>query len=276
MFYDKYRQLCGAVGKSPSAAAVEMGISKGTVSTWKNLGRTPQTAQLKKIADYFGVSIDYLLGNTEDAYDWDADPDARLASVYGLRWDLLMEKHHGDASAAWAEWQDIERDQAAEAAKGQKCYIKKNAPAAESCEDDRLPAGAVRMNACLVAPLLGTVRAGLPMYAEENIEGYLPIRQSDGARYFWLNIKGDSMNAAGLEEGDQILVREQPEVENGELAVVMVNGDAATVKFFRREGDLVILTPRSFNPAHQPQIYDLKKTPVRVAGLVVECRKTFH
>ncbi len=323
MFYDKYRQLCGAVGKSPSAAAVEMGISKGTVSTWKNLGRTPQTAQLKKIADYFGVSIDYLLGNTEDAYDWDADPDARLASLYGLRWDLLMEKHHGDASAAWAEWQDIERDQAAEAAKGQKCYIKKNAPAAESCEDDRLPAGAVRMNACLVAPLLGTVRAGLPMYAEENIEGYLPIRQSDGARYFWLNIKGDSMNAAGLEEGDQILVREQPEVENGiegylpirqsdgaryfwlnikgdsmnaagleegdqilvreqpevengELAVVMVNGDAATVKFFRREGDLVILTPRSFNPAHQPQIYDLKKTPVRVAGLVVECRKTFH
>lgn len=276
MFYDKYRQLCGAVGKSPSAAAVEMGISKGTVSTWKNRGRTPQTAQLKKIADYFGVSIDYLLGNTEDAYDWDVDPDARLASVYGPRWDLLMEKHHGDASAAWAEWQDIERDQAAEAAKGQKCYIKKNAPAAESCEDDRLPAGAVRMNACLVAPLLGTVRAGLPMYAEENIEGYLPIRQSDGARYFWLNIKGDSMNAAGLEEGDQILVREQPEVENGELAVVMVNGDAATVKFFRREGDLVILTPRSFNPAHQPQIYDLKKTPVRVAGLVVECRKTFH
>lgn len=276
MFYDKYRQLCGAVGKSPSAAAVEMGISKGTVSTWKNRGRTPQTAQLKKIADYFGVSIDYLLGNTEDAYDWDVDPDARLASVYGPRWDLLMEKHHGDASAAWAEWQDIEKDQAAEAAKGQKCYIKKNAPAAESCEDDRLPAGAVRMNACLVAPLLGTVRAGLPMYAEENIEGYLPIRQSDGARYFWLNIKGDSMNAAGLEEGDQILVREQPEVENGELAVVMVNGDAATVKFFRREGDLVILTPRSFNPAHQPQIYDLKKTPVRVAGLVVECRKTFH
>lgn len=276
MFYDKYRQLCGAVGKSPSAAAVEMGISKGTVSTWKNRGRTPQTAQLKKIADYFGVSIDYLLGNTEDAYDWDVDPDARLASVYGPRWDLLMEKHHGDTSAAWAEWQDIEKDQAAEAAKGQKCYIKKNAPAAESCEDDRLPAGAVRMNACLVAPLLGTVRAGLPMYAEENIEGYLPIRQSDGARYFWLNIKGDSMNAAGLEEGDQILVREQPEVENGELAVVMVNGDAATVKFFRREGDLVILTPRSFNPAHQPQIYDLKKTPVRVAGLVVECRKTFH
>lgn len=126
-----------------------------------------------------------------------------------------------------------------------------------------------------VAPLLRTVRAGLPMFAEENIEGYIPIRQTDGARYFWLNVKGDSMNAAGMDEGDQILVREQPEVENGQLAVVLVNGNEGTVKYFRQEGSLVILTPKSFNPVHQPQIYDLKKIPVRVAGLVVECRKVF-
>lgn len=126
-----------------------------------------------------------------------------------------------------------------------------------------------------VAPLLGTVRAGLPMFAEENIEGYIPIRQTDGARYFWLNVRGDSMNAAGMDEGDQILVREQPEVENGQLAVVLVNGNEGTVKYFRQEGDIIILTPKSFNPVHQPQIYDLKKIPVRVAGLVVECRKVF-
>lgn len=143
--------------------------------------------------------------------------------------------------------------------------------------DDAPPIpGATRCDPQNVAPLLGTVRAGLPMYAEENIEGYIPIRQTDGAKYFWLNVRGDSMNAAGLDEGDQILIREQPEVENGQLAVVLVNGDEATVKYFRREGDLVILTPRSFNPAHQPQIYDLKKIPVRIVGLVVECRKVFR
>lgn len=141
---------------------------------------------------------------------------------------------------------------------------------------DKLPAGATLFDPTLVAPLLGTVRAGLPMYAEENIEGYIPIRQTDGAKYFWLNVRGDSMNAAGLDEGDQILIREQPEVENGQLAVILVNGDEATVKYFRREGDLVVLTPRSFNPAHQPQIYDLKKIPVRVLGLVVESRKVFR
>lgn len=142
--------------------------------------------------------------------------------------------------------------------------------------EKNFPEEAIPYNAQNVAPLLGTVRAGLPMYAEENIEGYIPIRQTDGAQYFWLNVKGDSMNAAGMDEGDQILVREQPEVENGQLAVVLVNGNEATVKYFRKEGDLVILTPKSFNPVHQPQIYDLKRIPVRIAGLVVECRKVFR
>lgn len=134
---------------------------------------------------------------------------------------------------------------------------------------------AVPFDPALTAPLLGTVRAGLPMYAEENIEGYIPITRKDGARYFWLRVRGDSMNAAGISENDEILVREQPEVENGQLAVVMVNGDEATVKYFRQEGSLVVLTPKSFNPVHQPQIYDLKRVQVRVVGLVVECRKVF-
>ena len=139
----------------------------------------------------------------------------------------------------------------------------------------KLPEGAVPFDPALTAPLLGTVRAGLPMYAEENIEGYIPITRKDGARYFWLRVRGDSMNAVGISENDEILVREQPEVENGQLAVVMVNGDEATVKYFRQEGSLVVLTPKSFNPVHQPQIYDLKRVQVRVVGLVVECRKVF-
>lgn len=143
-------------------------------------------------------------------------------------------------------------------------------------EEQRLPAGAIPFDPGLAAPLLGTVRAGLPMYAEENIEGYIPITRNDGAKYFWLRVRGDSMNAVGIMNGDEILVREQPEVENGQMAVVMVNGDEATVKQFRQEGSLVILTPRSFDPAYQPQIYNLKQVQVRVIGLVVECRKVFR
>lgn len=69
MFYDRYCELCQQKGVSPSRAAIEMGINKGTVSVWKNKGTHPQAAQLQKIADYFDVSVDYLLGMERDIFD---------------------------------------------------------------------------------------------------------------------------------------------------------------------------------------------------------------
>lgn len=64
MFYDRYAVLCKEKGISPSKAATEMGINKATVSVWKTKGTSPQIVQLEKIADYFDVSTDYLLGKT--------------------------------------------------------------------------------------------------------------------------------------------------------------------------------------------------------------------
>ena len=120
-------------------------------------------------------------------------------------------------------------------------------------------------------PILGRIAAGLPLYAEQNIEGYTLTDLNGGAEYFALRVSGDSMNAARIEDGDLIIVRRQDEVENGELAVVMVGDDDATVKRFYATNDTVTLMPQSRNPEHQPQIYDLKKTKIRVLGLVVKC-----
>lgn len=65
MFYDVYIELCHNNGKSPSAVAQELGINKSNVSNWKNNGYTPRGAVLNKIAEYFGVSVDYLLGKEQ-------------------------------------------------------------------------------------------------------------------------------------------------------------------------------------------------------------------
>lgn len=65
MFYDVYCSLCKERKLSPSRAAIEMGISKSAVSTWKNGRSAPMSSQLEKIANYFDVSVDYLLGKTE-------------------------------------------------------------------------------------------------------------------------------------------------------------------------------------------------------------------
>lgn len=119
-------------------------------------------------------------------------------------------------------------------------------------------------------PILGRIAAGLPLYAEQNIEGYTLTDLNGGAEYFALRVNGDSMNAARIEDGDLIIVRRQEEVENGELAVVMVGDDDATVKRFYATNDTVTLMPQSTNPKHQPQIYDLKKTKIRVLGRVVK------
>lgn len=66
MFYDLFCALCERKGVSPTRAALEIGLSKSTPTTWKKKGTTPQAFQLKKIADYFGVTVDYLVGTKEN------------------------------------------------------------------------------------------------------------------------------------------------------------------------------------------------------------------
>lgn len=69
MFFDIYKKLCDEKGVTPSKAATEMGINKGTVSVWKSRGTSPQRAQLQKIATYFNVSADILLDQKEKPAD---------------------------------------------------------------------------------------------------------------------------------------------------------------------------------------------------------------
>ncbi|MBQ3021915.1 MAG: helix-turn-helix domain-containing protein [Clostridia bacterium] len=123
--------------------------------------------------------------------------------------------------------------------------------------------------------ILGQIAAGLPLYAEDNIEGYTYTDRNGGAEYFALRVKGDSMTAAQINDGNLIIVRVQSIVENGEIAVVRVNNDEATVKRFKQEGDIVHLVPQSFNPKHEVQTYNLKDTKIEVVGKVVECRVEF-
>ena len=96
-------------------------------------------------------------------------------------------------------------------------------------------------------PILGTVTAGLPILAVENIEGYLPW---DGdPRCFALRVRGESMIGAGIFDGDTVVVRPQSTADNGDIVVALL-GDEATVKRFRRDRDGVWLLPE--NPDYAP------------------------
>lgn len=139
-------------------------------------------------------------------------------------------------------------------------------------EEPPLPEGAIPIDFQKLQriPILGRVSAGMPLYAAENIEGYTYTDLNHGGEYFALRVKGDSMNAARIADGDIVIVRKQPQVLNGEIAIVMVDGNDATVKRFSCIENMVTLMPQSYNPAHQPQVYDLTKTRIEVLGLVVK------
>jgi repressor LexA len=121
-------------------------------------------------------------------------------------------------------------------------------------------------------PILGTIRAGDPIYAEENIEGYTIVDEEDvkGSKCFFLRVKGDSMINARIMDGDLVFVREQPDVENGEIAVVIVNGDEATIKRVYKLPDAIILQPE--NSKYKPIVIpkkDVERGEVRIIGKVI-------
>ncbi len=140
-------------------------------------------------------------------------------------------------------------------------------------KDPVLPSNAIPVGPGQQIPVLGSVRCGQPMYAEGNIDGYVPYIGNSGETYFALRAVGDSMNAAGINEGDLVIVRQQDSVDPNTIAVVCVNGDEATLKRFRQEGNTVFLMPQSTNPEHQVQVYDIAKMPIHIIGRVMEIRK---
>jgi len=116
-------------------------------------------------------------------------------------------------------------------------------------------------------PLVGTVAAGLPILADENIEDYLPVPSGPPRvkGMFYLRVAGDSMVGAAILEGDLVLVRPQPFVEQGEIAVVRI-GDEATVKRFFKFRDRIEL--HSENPKYDPIVCRQDDEEIRVIGRV--------
>ena len=123
-------------------------------------------------------------------------------------------------------------------------------------------------------PLLGRVAAGTPIGAHENIEEWLTVDEREKVD-FALTVQGDSMTAVGIYPGDIIYIRQQPTVNNGEIAVVMVDDgfpDSAetTVKRFYQYGKNVSLLSESHNPANKDiEIVLGKGTNVTVLGKVI-------
>lgn len=207
MFWEKFLFLCSEHGISPNAAAKSLSIASGTVTKWKN-GATPQNATTKKIADFFGVTVGYLLGNEE---------------------------------------QEEQKEKPSEKPKA------------------------------LVVPVYGEIAAGIPIEAIEEVIDYeeLPADWEAKGEFIALKIKGDSM-APRILDGDVVIIRIQPDVENGEIAAINIGGDAATLKRVKKTDAGLYLV--SNNPAFAPMFFtpaEVRQLPIRIVGKLVELRGKF-
>ena len=121
-------------------------------------------------------------------------------------------------------------------------------------------------------PILGLVKAGYDYFAEENCIGYINIDKdvTDIENYFALKVTGDSMQPI-LYENDLVIVHKQDDVESGQVAIILINGDEATIKKIIKHDDYIEL--QAFNP-YYPIRTLTKKDDFKIIGKVVEARIT--
>lgn len=126
-------------------------------------------------------------------------------------------------------------------------------------------------------PIVGRVAAGQPMYAEDNIEGYLVIGadEDEYGPLFALRIAGDSMEPE-IKKGSIALVRHQEDADTGDVVIVHINGEDATCKRIKKTAAGLTLLPA--NPAYDMQSYtwaEVAETPVSIVGKVIEVRTKY-
>ena len=205
---------------SATKLSEDLNIHRGSLSNWETGRRTPDSEMLLKIANYFNVSVDYLLGNDTNNTD---DTD-----LFNLKGDVR--------------------------------FLKK-----------------VKDKDMVKIPVLGAIRAGLPLYADENIIDYEYVHQEEllmGEETFFLEVKGDSMINARIYEGDRVRIRKQNHLDNnGDIMAVRVNGDEATLKrVYLQENGIALI---SENPKYAPMFYpasEIESGYVEIIGRAMEVK----
>lgn len=128
-------------------------------------------------------------------------------------------------------------------------------------------------------PILGRVAAGNPIYASEDVIGYQYIDESfqdDGYEYFALIIKGQSMEPT-IMDGDTVIIRKQDYIEDGQIAIVLIDGEDATAKEVKETPEGIVLIGHN-TAVYQPHFYsrqEIQELPVQIIGRVVQSIRKF-
>ena len=135
------------------------------------------------------------------------------------------------------------------------------------------PRGAMPLEAvhALELPVMGRIAAGVPIEAISHVSHHVAVPGSmltGRGQHYALEVKGDSMIEAGINDGDIVVIREQGSAENGDIVVALVEDHEATLKRFRRKGNMIAL--EAANPAYETRVFPdhMVKVQGRLVGLI--------
>ena len=282
MFSVKLKQLRKERGLLQKDISQIFNVSMGAVGNWESGNRIPDSETLSRIADYFQVSVDYLLGRSDDPEPEQKQKGPLLPTLtMNLRYYRLA-SHLSTSQAAkladvpagtWLSWEqgkalpsDEELARAAEVIGVSVSDLGRDAERAEDTIPGLYPVKKKRF------PVLGKVACGEPIFAEEDRETSI-MASADINADFCLIAQGDSMTGAHIEDGDVVFIRQMEVVPNGKIAVVLIE-DEATLKYidWRPESYTLILSPA--NPAYRIQVYQGEELDhIRVLGMAVVLQK---
>nr|DAH65624.1 MAG TPA: Repressor protein CI [Caudoviricetes sp.] len=304
--YEIYEKLLNEKEAKTAQVCRATGIPQSTFSDWKKGKSKPKSEKLQKIADYFDVSVDYLTGKSEfrNSYEeFEAKKSAaalinsRLKEM-NMTVEELAEKanipvNYINNLKNYSQFNEDDynsMDKIAIALNLQPSVLKlalakQEAPVYDNKitsipSADFEPVGEpfkLDISDYLDIPIVGSVRAGTPILAQDNIEGYQLTSKSNlcsDKEYFYLRVQGDSMNME-FTEGSLLLIEKASWVENGSIAVVLIDGMEATVKKVIQNENMITLIPMSTNPEYVPHMYDVVKDKISIVGRVKQAIKTY-